>query len=453
MSDSSSLAVVLAAGEGTRMKSALPKVMHPVGGRPMLDAVIAGAREAGLSRLAVVVGAGADRVRSHLSRAVPDAEIFEQSQRLGTAHAVLAARSALAAAAGEVVVLYGDTPMVRPETIRAARARLAAGADLVVLGFEAADPTGYGRLVLEGGRLVRIVEEREADTATRLIRLSNSGIMAFRAGLLPGLLEAIGNANAKGEYYLTDAVEVAVARGLTAAVVTGPEEEFMGVNDRLLLAGVEAIFQRRARTAAMAGGATLTAPETVFLSHDTRLGRDVTVEPNVVFGPGVTVADGATIRAFSHLEGAAVGPGAIVGPYARLRPGAVIGPEAHIGNFVEIKNADIAEGSKINHLSYIGDADVGARSNIGAGTITCNYDGVFKHRTTIGSGVFIGSQTTLVAPVSVGDGGYTAAGSVITRDVPADAMAFGRARQAVKEGFAKAKRAALAARKAEKSGG
>jgi bifunctional UDP-N-acetylglucosamine pyrophosphorylase/glucosamine-1-phosphate N-acetyltransferase len=310
--------------------------------------------------------------------------------------------------------------------------------------------------VVEGDRLLRIVEEREADAATRAIRLSNSGILGFRGDLLPGLLEAIGNANAKGEYYLTDAVEVAVARGLSTGVVTGPEDEFMGVNDRVLLAAVEALFQRRARLDAMRGGATLVAPETVFFSHDTRLGRDVTVEPNVVFGPGVTVADGAVIRAFSHLEGASVAAGATIGPYARLRPGAEIGPGAHIGNFVEIKQADVAAGAKINHLTYIGDASVGAGSNIGAGTITCNYDGVFKHRTTIGAGVFIGSNTTLIAPVSVGDGGYTAAGSVITIDVPADAMAFGRARQEVKEGFARRTRetlAALKAKRAAKTGG
>lgn len=448
MTASRCLAVVLAAGEGTRMRSSLPKVMHPVGGRPMLDAVIAGARDAGVDRLAVVIGSGADRVRAHLAKAAPDAAIFEQRERLGTAHAVLAARDAFAEPADQVIVLYGDTPLVRPETIRAVRDRVSAGTDVVVLGFESADPTGYGRLVTEGERLVRIVEEREADAATKAIRLCNSGIVGFRGDLLPGLLEAIGNANAKGEYYLTDAVEVAVARGLTTGVVIGPEDEFMGVNDRVLLAAVETIFQRRARTEAMRAGATLTAPETVFFSHDTRLGRDVVVEPNVVFAPGVTVEDGAVIRAFSHLEGARVAGGAIVGPYARLRPGAEIGEGAHIGNFVEIKQADVAAGAKINHLSYIGDASVGARTNVGAGTITCNYDGYFKHRTTIGADVFIGSHTTLVAPVAIGDGGYTAAGSVITDTVPADAMAFGRARQEVKEGHGRATRERLAARKA-----
>ncbi|WP_181699609.1 bifunctional UDP-N-acetylglucosamine diphosphorylase/glucosamine-1-phosphate N-acetyltransferase GlmU [Chthonobacter albigriseus] len=441
------LAVVLAAGEGTRMRSALPKVMHAVGGRAMLDHVAAAATAAGADELAVVVGAGAERVRAHLAKALPEASVHVQAERLGTAHAVLAARPALEAARGDVIVLYGDTPLVRPETIGRVRERLAGGADVVVLGFEAADPTGYGRLVTEGERLARIVEEKDADAATKAIRLSNSGIMAFRAGLLPGLLEAIGNSNAKGEYYLTDAVEIASARGLTAVVVTGPEAEFMGVNDRAQLAAVEAVFQARMRAAAMAGGATLSAPETVFFSHDTVLGRDVTVEPNVVFAPGVSVADGATIRAFSHLEGANVGAGAIVGPYARLRPGAEIGAEAHIGNFVEIKAADVGDGAKINHLSYVGDASVGPKTNVGAGTITCNYDGYFKHKTTIGAGVFIGSHTTLVAPVSVGDGGYTAAGSVITEDVPGDAMAFGRARQVVVDGRGKATRERLERKK------
>lgn len=442
-----STAVVLAAGEGTRMRSSLPKVMHGVGGRPMLDHVLAAAREAGIGQIAAVVGAGSEFVRGHLAKNHPAVTLHEQAERLGTAHAVLAARDALVAASGEVIVLYGDTPLIRAETIRRVRERLSAGADVVVLGFEAADPTGYGRLVSDGERLSRIVEERDADPATKAIRLSNSGIMAFRSGLLPGLLDAIGNRNAKGEYYLTDAVEIANDRGLTCAVVTGPEAEFLGVNDRAQLAAVETLFQGRMRAAAMIGGATLTAPDTVFFSHDTVLGRDVVVEPNVVFGPGVTVAEGATIRAFSHLEGARVASGAIVGPYARLRPGAEIGDGAHIGNFVEIKAADVGPGAKINHLSYVGDATVGAKSNVGAGTITCNYDGFFKHRTTIGAGVFVGSHSTLVAPVAIGDGGYTAAGSVITEDVPADAMAFGRARQVVVDGKGKETRERLERKK------
>lgn len=449
MTDRSCLAVVLAAGEGTRMKSDLPKVLHPVGGRPMLDAVLASARAGGADRLAVVIGAGADRVRAHLAKSAADVAVFEQTERLGTAHAALAARAALVAHAGPVLVLFGDTPLVRGETVAALLARLDAGADVALLGFETENPTGYGRLIVRDGRLVAIVEERDADAATRAIKLCNSGIMAFRAGLLPDLLDAVGNDNAKREYYLTDAIAVATQRGLSAAaVVSTDESEFVGVNDRAQLAAAEAIFQARARRDAMAAGASLMAPETVFFSHDTRLGRDVLVEPNVVFAPGVEVADGATIRAFSHLEGARVGSGAIIGPYARLRPGAEIAGKAHVGNFVEIKNSAVGEGAKVNHLTYIGDAVIGARTNVGAGTITCNYDGVFKHKTMIGADVFVGSNTVLVAPVSVGDNALTAAGSVITDDVPSEAMAFGRARQEVKEGLGAKKRAALLAKKA-----
>lgn len=452
MTDHTCLAIILAAGEGTRMKSDLPKVLHPVGGRPMIDAVLDNARAGGADRVAVVIGSGADRLRSHLAKSAPDAALYEQRERLGTAHAALAAREALQAHKGTVLVLFGDTPLVRPATIASLTAKLDAGADIALLGFETPTPTGYGRLIIEAGRLTAIVEEKEADAATRAIRLCNSGIMAFRAGLLPELLDAIGNANAKGEYYLTDAIAVGAKRGLRAEAVIGEEEsEFVGVNDRAQLAAAEAIFQARARAEAMASGVTLTAPDTVFFSYDTRLGRDVVVEPNVVFSTGVEVEAGAVIRAFSHLEGAKVAGGAIVGPYARLRPGADIAANAHIGNFVEIKNASIGDGAKVSHLTYIGDALVGARTNVGAGTITCNYDGFFKHKTTIGADVFVGSNTVMVAPVRIGDGAFTAAGSVITAEVPADAMAFGRARQEVKEGMAAAKKAALAAKKAAKS--
>ena len=449
MTDQSCLAVVLAAGEGTRMKSDLPKVLHAVGGRPLIDAVLESARAGGADRLAVVIGAGADKVRAHLSKTASDAQVFEQRERLGTAHAALAAREALASHRGPVLVLFGDTPLVRPATIAALTERLSAGADIALLGFTTDTPTGYGRLIIEDSRLVAIVEEKDADAATKTIRLCNSGIMAFRAGLLPGLLEAIGNANAKGEYYLTDAIALGKARGLRAEAVIGDDEsEFVGVNDRAQLAAAEAIFQRRARTAAMANGATLVAPDTVFFSFDTRLGRDVIVEPNVIFAPGVDVASGTVIRAFSHLEGAKVAAGAVVGPYARLRPGADLAENVHVGNFVEIKNARVDQGAKVNHLTYIGDATIGARTNVGAGTITCNYDGVFKHKTIIGADVFVGSNTVMVAPVTVGDNALTAAGSVITADVPNGAMAFGRARQEIKEGMGAAKKAALAAKKA-----
>lgn len=455
MIDPSCLAVILAAGEGTRMKSSQPKVLHAVGGRPLIDAVVESARAGGATRLAVVIGAGADKVRAHLGKVTPDAQVFEQRERLGTAHAALAAREALADHQGPVLVLFGDTPLVRPATIAALVARLTAGADIALLGFETDSPTGYGRLIIEDGRLVAIVEEKDADAATKAIRFCNSGIMAFRPGLLPDLLEGIGNENAKGEYYLTDAIAVGTARGLRAEAVIGEEEsEFVGINDRAQLAAAEAIFQQRMRAEAMAAGVTLVAPETVFFSFDTRLGRDVLVEPNVVFAPGVEVASGATIRAFSHLEGAKVAGGAFVGPYARLRPGADLAENVHVGNFVEIKNARVDQGAKVNHLTYIGDASIGARTNVGAGTITCNYDGFFKHKTIIGADVFVGSNTVMVAPVTVGDNALTAAGSVITADVPGDAMAFGRARQEVKEGMGAAKKAALAARKAAtKSGG
>lgn len=451
MSSTDVLAVILAAGEGTRMRSSTPKVLHRVAGLPMLEHVAAAAAAGGAGRIAVVVGSGSDAVRAHLAAAVPEATVHEQAERLGTAHAVLAARPALDAAAGPVIVLFGDTPLIRPETIRAAGDRLAEGPDIVVFGFEAADPAGYGRLILDGQGLARIVEDREATEAERAVTLCNGGIMAFRGGLLPDLVDAIGNDNAKGEYYLTDAVAIARSRGLRAEVLTVPETDVMGVNDRAQLAAAEAVWQGRARRAAMAGGATLVLPDTVAFSHDTRLGRDVVVEPNVVFAPGVVVEDGAVIRAFSHLEGARVAAGATVGPYARLRPGADIGDGAHIGNFCEVKNAVIGPGAKVNHLTYIGDADIGSKTNVGAGTITCNYDGVFKHRTVIGAGVFVGSNTTLVAPVTIGDGGYTAAGSVITKDVPADATAFGRARQSIKEGHARRTREGLAARKAAKA--
>lgn len=449
MTDQSCLAVVLAAGEGTRMKSDLPKVLHPVGGRPLINAVLETAREGGADRLAVVIGAGADKVRAHLMKAAPEAQVFEQRERLGTAHAVLAAREALASHQGHVLVLFGDTPLVRPATIASLTDRLSAGADIALLGFATDEPTGYGRLIIKDGRLVAIVEEKDADEATKAIRLCNSGIMAFRAGLLPELLEAIGNSNAKGEYYLTDAIAVGTARGLRAEAVIGDEaDEFVGINDRAQLAAAEAIFQKRARSEAMAAGVTLVAPETVFFSYDTRLGRDVVVEPNVVFAPGVEIAPRAIIRSFSHLEGAKVASGAIIGPYARLRPGADLAENVHVGNFVEIKNARVDQGAKVNHLTYIGDASIGARTNVGAGTITCNYDGVFKHKTIIGADVFVGSNTVMVAPVTVGDNALTAAGSVITSDVPGDAMAFGRARQENKEGMGAAKKAALAAKKA-----
>jgi bifunctional UDP-N-acetylglucosamine pyrophosphorylase/glucosamine-1-phosphate N-acetyltransferase len=440
MAKRSCLAIILAAGEGTRMRSALPKVMHPVAGLPMLGHVLAAARGAGATRIAVVVGPEAKAVRDFVARNAPDAAIYEQTERKGTAHAVLAARKELAAGIDDVLVLYGDTPLITPATLKKLRGALARGADVAFLGFRPAEPTGYGRLILDGRQLVAIREERDATPEERKIGFVNAGVAAFSGSAAP-LLRKIGNDNAKGEYYLTDLVEIANRGRRKAVALETAAEEVLGVNTRKELAAVEAVFQSRARSTAMLEGATLAAPETVFFSHDTRLGRDVVVEPNVVFGPGVSIADGVTVRAFSHLEGAKVATGAVVGPYARLRPGADIGPKARIGNFVEVKNGVIDEGAKVNHLTYIGDAHVGARSNIGAGTITCNYDGYGKYHTEIGADVFVGSDSALVAPVTLGDGSYVGSGSVITDDVPADALAIGRGRQVVKPGWAAAFRA------------
>ena len=434
------------------MKSARPKVLHEIGGRAMVGHVLAAASKAGADRFAVVVGPGMDAVAASVRAIVPGAATPVQTDRLGTAHAVLAAREDLEKPADDVLVLYGDTPLVTPETLDRVRARLAEGADVVVLGFETETPTGYGRLLRDAeGRLVAIREEKDASADERRVTLCNSGIMGFRGAGLVDLLSAIGNDNAKGEFYLTDAVEIATARGLTVVAETGDAEEVLGVNDRAQLAACEAIFQDRARASAMADGVSLVAPETVFFSHDTVLGRDVIVEPNVVFAPGVTVGEGTRIRAFSHLEGATVAAGAEIGPYARLRPGASVATGARVGNFVEIKNATVEEGAKVNHLTYIGDARVGAGANIGAGTITCNYDGFGKFHTDIGANAFIGSNSALVAPVTIGDGAFVGSGSVITDEVPADALAVGRGRQAVKPGWAADFRARRSAEKAAKA--
>lgn len=418
------------------MRSNTPKVLHEVGGRAMVAHVIGAAADAGTDRLALVVGPDMPRLHDLADAAALPATCHVQRERNGTAHAVLAARDALENRADDVLVLFGDTPLITQASIAKVRAALGSGADVVVLGFEADDPTGYGRLLVGDGRLVAIREEKDASAEERGVTFCNSGIMGFKGALLPELLDAIGNDNAQGEYYLTDAVEIASARGLTVVAELGSADEVLGVNNRVQLAQCEAIFQRRAREAAMLGGATLIAPETVFFSYDTQLGSDVLVEPNVVFGPGVIVENDVTVRAFSHFEGAHVKSGAVVGPYARLRPGADIGEKVKIGNFVEVKKATLEAGAKVNHLSYIGDARVGAGANVGAGTITCNYDGYGKAHTDIGAGAFIGSNTALVAPVSVGDGAIIAAGSVIVQDVPKDALGVARGSQAIKEGWA-----------------
>ncbi len=432
------LAIVLAAGEGTRMKSALPKVLHRVAGRPMLACVLSAVNGAAPAAVAVVVGPGRDDVAAAARAASPGAEIFVQTERRGTAHAVLAARDALARGYDDVLVAFADTPLVRPDTLRAMRTELVAGASVVVLGFEARDPTGYGRLLTEGDQLVGIREHKDATEAERAIRLSNAGLMALDGRTALATLDAIGNSNAQGEFYLTDAVTVARQRGGSARTVIVGEEEVMGVNDRVQLAAAEAAVQNRLREAAMRNGVTLIAPETVFLSPDTVFGRDVVVEPFVVFGPGVTIGDGVTIRSFSHFDSATVGDKAQIGPYSRLRPGANLEADVHVGNFVEIKAASIGQGAKINHLSYIGDSTVGARTNIGAGTITCNYDGFDKSRTNIGEDAFIGSNSSLVAPVTIGSGAYIGSGSVITDNVKDNALAVARGRQYEKEGWAEA---------------
>jgi bifunctional UDP-N-acetylglucosamine pyrophosphorylase/glucosamine-1-phosphate N-acetyltransferase len=431
------LAVVLAAGEGTRMRSARAKVLHAIAGRSLLAHVLHAVREAGGTMTAVVVGLGAEAVAAEAKRILPDAEIFVQAERRGTAHAALAAKAAIARAPDDVLVIFGDTPLIRPQTLTRIREAVAQGAAVVVLGFRPKDPAGYGRLVVEGGELVAIREEVDASAVERAITLCNGGLMAFAGPTALAILERIGNDNRKGEYYLTDAVAIARAMGCKATVIEAEEDEVRGINTNAQLAETADVLQQRLRKAAMEQGVTLVAPETVFLSSDTKFGREVMVEPFVVFGPGVTVEDNAVIRSFSHLERAHVGKGALVGPYARLRPGAHLQENVHVGNFVEIKEALIETGAKANHLSYIGDATVGAGTNVGAGTITCNYDGVAKHRTEIGKDAFIGSNSALVAPVKIGDGAYVGSGSVITHDVPAAALALGRGRQVVKEGWAR----------------
>ncbi len=444
MSNSRTVAVILAAGMGTRMKSALPKVMHPLGGRPMLAHLLETVTALQVAETVVVRGPDMAQVAA---LAAPRPSV-EQTERLGTGHAVSVALPAVQQAFGgdpdTVLVLYGDTPLLTEETlVRLLAARqTAADPAVVVLGFRPADPGAYGRLLLDdGGHLDRIVEFKDATEAQRAVPLCNSGVMALDGWLLPDLLARINNNNAKGEYYLTDVVALARAAGRACAVVEGSPEELLGINSRQELAQAEAALQQRLRARAMTAGVTLVAPETVFLSADTVLAPDVVVEPHVVFGAGVQVDSHATIRAFSHLEGVHVATGATVGPYARLRPGTVVGPRARVGNFVEVKKATLEEGAKVNHLTYIGDARVGAGANIGAGTITCNYDGVNKHHTDIGAGAFIGSNTALVAPVTVGEGALVGAGSTITRDVPADALALSRVPQDTRAGAARRLRA------------
>jgi bifunctional UDP-N-acetylglucosamine pyrophosphorylase/glucosamine-1-phosphate N-acetyltransferase len=446
------LSIVLAAGEGTRMRSSLPKVLHPVGGLPMVSHVVRAALAAGSSRMAFVVGPNHDAVRQQMLAIAADAHVVEQTERLGTGHAVRQAEAAFATAAGNVVVLYGDTPFVSADTIQTVAARLDAGAEVVVVGFEPDDPTGYGRLLTEGDRLMAIREHRDASAAERLVGLCNSGIMGFRADTLRKVIGRIGNSNAKGEYYLTDAVELANADGRKVEFTVVPEREVMGLDDRSKLARAEGLFQESQREAFMKAGVTLKDPASVYFSWDTEIGQDVTIFPNVVFGPGVKIADGVEIRAFCDIEDVVIGEGASIGPFARIRGGATLGANVHLGNFVEVKKSILHDGVKAGHLAYLGDAEIGAATNIGAGTITANYDGVNKSKTIIGERAFIGTNSSLVAPVRIGDGAYVATGSVVTKDVEAEALAIGRVRQENKPGYAPKLRARAQAIKAAKAG-
>jgi bifunctional UDP-N-acetylglucosamine pyrophosphorylase/glucosamine-1-phosphate N-acetyltransferase len=446
-------AVVLAAGKGTRMKSRRHKVLHEVAGRPMIEHLLAALAELSPERTVVVVGDGRDQLERQLGGR---AALVVQEPQLGTGHAVLQAREALAGFEGDVLVLYADVPFVRPATMRAMVQRLhVAGdtADVVVLAFEPEDTLEYGRVIANGDKISWMVEHKDASEKERACRLCNSGLMAVRSELLFDLLVQVGDDNAQGEYYLPEIVNIAIRKdGACAVVTTEDPDEVAGINSRGELAAAEARWQKARRLRAMAEGATLAAPETVFFAWDTVLGRDVTIEPNVVFGPGVSVADGATIHAFCHLEGAQVGEEVSVGPFARLRPGTALGKGAKIGNFVEVKNTELGEGAKANHLTYLGDATVGAGANIGAGTITCNYDGYFKHKTVIGERAFIGSNSALIAPVSVGADAIVAAGSAVSRDVAAGELRMVRAEQLVKPGWADRFHDAMKKKKTEKQG-
>jgi bifunctional UDP-N-acetylglucosamine pyrophosphorylase/glucosamine-1-phosphate N-acetyltransferase len=443
-------AVILAAGQGTRMRSPTPKVLHTVGGRALLDHAIDAAQGAGCERIVVVIAKGADRVRAHIAARLGADAVAVQDPPLGTGHAVLAAKEALSAFDGDVVVTYADG-VLPPSAILPLFDLRVDGADLAVLGFDTANPGAFGRLVLgEGDTLERIVEAKEATPAELAITACNSGILAAPRAFLFDLLAKVGCDNAKREYYLTDVVGLARDAGRSVRIAFAPEEAFQAPNSQAELAEAEAAFQARRRLAFMEAGVTMTAPQTVFVSWDTEIAGGVVIEPNVVIAPGVSIETGAVIRAFSHLEGAVVRSGAIIGPYARLRPGADIGEDAHIGNFVEVKKVTVGKGAKANHLTYLGDGTVGAGANIGAGAIFCNYDGFDKNETHIGEGAFIGSDTALIAPVSVGKGAYVGSGSVITKDVSPDALALARGQQVEKPGWAAEFRARKLAEKAAK---
>ncbi|MEM1149585.1 MAG: bifunctional UDP-N-acetylglucosamine diphosphorylase/glucosamine-1-phosphate N-acetyltransferase GlmU [Pseudomonadota bacterium] len=438
------IGIILAAGKGTRMKSDLPKVMHPVAGKPMLDWSIDLARSVGCDRIIVVCSPEQALLHTHVDHILGPGHVAIQSTPLGTGDAVKAAASQAGDGAGTSVVLYGDTPLIQPQSINALIETVESGKSVGVLGFEAAEPGAYGRLIQDAdGDLIRIVEARDATSEEIAVTLCNSGVMAAKTATLFDLLGKITNENAKGEYYLTDIIGLAVGAGGRCGVVMCEETDVQGVNSRSELAAANSAFQIRRRQELMADGVTLDAPETVFLSHDTAIGQDAHIEANVVFGPGVRVAGGAKVRAFSHIEGASIAAGAVVGPFARIRPGTVVGEDCRVGNFVEVKNVQMGEGSKINHLSYAGDGSIGASANIGAGTIFCNYNGFEKHKTQVGAGAFVGSNSALLAPVTIGDGAYIGSGSVITKDVPADALAVARGRQIERKNWAKGYRASM----------
>jgi bifunctional UDP-N-acetylglucosamine pyrophosphorylase/glucosamine-1-phosphate N-acetyltransferase len=444
-------AVILAAGKGTRMRSGVHKVLHPIAGRPMLAQLLDSVEALRPAAKIVVVGAGREQVEPLATR--HGATVAVQAEQLGTGHAVAQAAPSLPGFDGDVLVLYGDVPLVQAETMARMLDRLNApdAPAAVVLAFRPADPLSYGRVIAAAnGTILKMVEHKDATDEERAVNLCNSGLLAMRAADLWALLDRVGNDNSAGEYYLPDVVMLAAAEGRASAMIEVDPWEVAGVNSRGELAAVEAAWQHRRRAAAMAKGATLIAPETVWFAYDTVVGRDVTIEPNVVFGPGVRVDDGAMLHAFSHIEGATIAEGATVGPFARLRPGAEIGVRAKVGNFVEIKKARLGAGAKANHLTYLGDADVGANANIGAGTITCNYDGFLKYPTVIGAGAFVGSNSALVAPVTIGAGAIVAAGSVVTRDVAADALGIARAGQQERPGWARRFRDMMAARKQAK---
>ena len=423
------LTIILAAGEGSRMRSRTPKVLHRIAGLSMLGHVLKAVSEAGADKVVVVVGPDRHDVSDEARSIRPDVNIVTQTERLGTAHACLMARSHLAEHFDDVLVVFADTPLVKAATYQALRTKIQQGASVAALAFNADDPTGYGRLLLEGDTLSAIREHKDASEQERHVGLCNAGLMAFAGKEALTILDSVSNTNAQHEFYLTDCVAIAAARGLTVTYALADQHEVMGVNDRVQLSQAEGHMQHRLRARAMLSGVTMIDPASVTLSHDTIFGRDVLIEPHCVFDLGVKIEDGVTIKAFCHLEGATIGPDSVVGPYARLRPGSRLASHVRIGNFVELKNVTLDEGVKVNHLTYLGDASVGTQTNIGAGTITCNYDGFAKHKTTIGSDAFIGSNSALIAPVTIGEGAYVATGSVITDDVPADALAIARGRQ------------------------